>query len=104
MRVRGRTDANHKAIVQALRRAGCYVLDLSRVGGGCPDLLVSCARWGGLPTLIEVKTARGTLTADQRAFMAVGWRVVIVRTVDEALRLVGVPLAREPPRVAGGGS
>ena len=35
-----RTDAGHGAIVSALRQLGCAVLDLSRLGGDVPDLLV----------------------------------------------------------------
>lgn len=92
MRTRARVDGNHGAIVKALRRVGCNVLDLSRVGSGCPDLLVSCRRRGGLPDLVlmEVKTARGAFTADQRAFEARGWPVFVVRSVTEALMIVGV--------------
>lgn len=92
MRTRARVDGNHRAIVKALRRVGCNVLDLSRVGAGCPDLLVSCRRRGHLPSLLlmEVKTARGRLTADQQNFEAQGWAVFVVRSVDEALKIVGM--------------
>lgn len=90
MRRAARTDANHSAIVGALRRVGCRVLDLSRVGAGCPDLLVSLPQRGRVPELMlmEVKTARGKLNAAQRTFEAAGWPVFVVRDVDEALRLV----------------
>lgn len=40
MRRAARTDANHSKVVKALRRVGASVQDLSRVGDGCPDLLV----------------------------------------------------------------
>lgn len=95
MRKRARVDGNQGVIVQALRRAGCNVFDLSRVGDGCPDLLVSCGRRRGLPDLIlmEVKTAKGRLTSHQQEFEAQGWPVFIVRSVDEALAVVGVKVS-----------
>ncbi len=49
---RKRTDANHRQIVDALRRCGATVLDLSNVGDGCPDLLVG---FRGRNYLMEVK-------------------------------------------------
>ncbi len=92
MRLRAKVDANHHAIVVALRRVGCRVLDLSRVGQGCPDLLVSLPKPRDLPTLvlIEVKTAKGRQTQDQVNFEAAGWPVFMVRSVDEALKVVGI--------------
>lgn len=51
-RYRAQADRNHTAVVHALKAIGCRVQDLSRVGGGCPDLLVS---WRGVNVLIEVK-------------------------------------------------
>lgn len=87
MRVRGRVDGNHAAIVAALRRVGCNVLDLSRVGGGCPDLLVQS---GVALVLLEVKTARGRQTADQLHFEALGWPVQVVRSIEEAFQAMGL--------------
>ena len=87
----GRVDANQREIVQALRKAGAVVLPLSSLGQGVPDLLVGLQ--GGNPGmwLIEVKGPRGTLTPDQVAwFDAWPGPVHIVRTADEALRLIGV--------------
>jgi Holliday junction resolvase len=84
-----RVDGPHAEIVKALRRCGCSVLDLSRVGEGAPDLLVGRA---GHSMLLEVKSARGQVRASQRAFTA-AWRgcpVLVVRSVDEALKLIGV--------------
>lgn len=34
-------DANHGVITQALTRLGVEFIDLSLVGGGCPDLLIN---------------------------------------------------------------
>jgi hypothetical protein len=90
MRLRARTDANHAGIVQALRKVGCGVLDLSRVGKGCPDLLVSFQNGKRRDMVfLEVKTLKGKATSDQRAFAAAGWEVFIVRSIDDALRVVG---------------
>ena len=66
MRLAARTDANHAAVVRALRQVGASVLDLSRVGQGCPDLLVG---YQGKNFLVEVKaTAKKKLTKDQVRF------------------------------------
>jgi hypothetical protein len=54
-----RTDKGHAAIVAALRQLGCAVLDLSRLGGDVPDLLVWRPDRGRVsvsgPWLVEVK-------------------------------------------------
>jgi hypothetical protein len=84
-------DSNHAEIVAALRRVGCLVLDLSRVGEGCPDALVARQDGAGRKLwLMEIKTSRGQLTKPQRAFLALGWPVYIARSVDEALAVVGL--------------
>jgi hypothetical protein len=88
MRRAARTDAVHAEIVKALRKVGCQVLDLSRVGEGCPDLLVR--RRNGEPALIEVKTPRGRLTPDQQRFIADWPETIVARSVDDALAAVGV--------------
>jgi Holliday junction resolvase len=92
-----RTDANQRQIVAALRQAGFSVCLLSAAGHGgvpgCPDLVC-----GGRGTnwLIEVKAPGGKLTPDQVRWHA-EWRgqVAIVRSVDDALRVVGVLPERE---------
>jgi hypothetical protein len=97
VRTRARTDKGHKAIVQALRQVGCKVTDLSRVGCGCPDILVRHQRYGWSPvrdgweiTLMEIKEPKGKLTPDQEQFIAEWPETVIVRSVQEALAAVGV--------------
>lgn len=88
MRLAAKRDANEKAIVAALRKAGCLVLFLS--GPGTPDLLV--AR-GWLLRALEVKRPKGRLTKAQEARKCEGWPVTVVRTPEEALSAVGlVPL------------
>lgn len=92
MRFAARTDSTHKAIVTALRRVGCKVADTARVGQGFPDLVVRVPQWGPACSLIlmEVKTARGKLNAEQERFIEDWPEVVVVRSVDEALAAVGV--------------
>lgn len=87
MRRAARTDANHEAIVQALRAVGCSVQSLAAVGGGCVDLLVG---YRGRNHLLEVKAEGGSMTADQRVWHA-GWAgdARIVLTIDDALLAVG---------------
>ena len=86
-----RVDANHADIRAALRAVGCGVMDLSKLGDGKPDILVTRIRRGGIEAwwLMELKVAKGRLRAKQVTF-AKGWPTTIhvVRSVDEALKLV----------------
>jgi len=93
MRTAARVDDNHSEIVDALRSVGATVLDLSRVGKGCPDILVGHR---SANYLMEIKdgqktASRKTLTPQQREFFAT-WagHAIVVETVDEALRALGV--------------
>lgn len=92
-----RADANQQAIIDALRKTGCLVVSLTRVGRGCPDLLV-CK--GGRLRLLEVKLPTGKARTAQLEFQAAGWPVSVVRSVDDALALFA---ARQPtpPDVGG---
>ena len=89
---RRKVDANQSQIVDALRKIGCCVIDLSASGEGVMDLLVCCRRrtW-----MVEVKNLKGRgdiLTPAQIKLHAAigdaGCEVHIVRSVDEALALV----------------
>lgn len=91
MRRAARVDANQAAIVAALRKAGCSVLDLSGVGGGCPDIL--CGR-RGKNLLIEIKDgtkspSRRSLTGPESEFMR-AWQgsAVVITDVYAALDAV----------------
>lgn len=87
----GRKDANHGEIVKALERVGCRVVDLSRLGGGVPDLLVSYRNGKRRETvLVEIKTKDGKVNARQQAFEADGWEVFVVRSIEDALAVVGL--------------
>ena len=82
-----RTDANHKDICAALRKIGALVTDLSRVGGGVPDLLVA---FRGRFYVLEIKTDKGKLNDLQAAWHAKheGCYVFVVRSAEEAIAAV----------------
>ena len=82
LRYDAQRDANEKEIVEALRAVGAKVLHLDDV-----DLLVG---FRGVNYLLEIKTAKGRLNKKQEKFFR-GWvgQVNIVRTVDQALGLIG---------------
>lgn len=100
MRRASRRDSNHQEIVAELSRRGFKVLDLSRVGGGCPDILVGVPRqerpsqYPGfvytdppLNVLLEIKVPKsGRLNAKQKKFRE-SWPgpVYVVRDVVQAL-------------------
>jgi VRR-NUC domain len=81
---RHRTDSNQSAIAASLKKAGFKVIDLSAVGGGCPDLLLLTP--SGELKLIEVKNPQGRnrLTQCQKDLIESGWPVVVIRSEDEA--------------------
>lgn len=83
-----RTDENQRKIVAALRAVGASVQDLSRVGKGCPDLLVG---FRGRNYLLEVKNPerRWKLTDDQVMWHRY-WngKAVVVRDSEEALAVI----------------
>lgn len=91
MRRAARTDGNHKAIRDALRKSGRPVKDLSHVGGGVPDLLTMAT--DGRLVFIEVKNpemppSARRLTAHEQRFADI-FPVSVVLTVEEALLAVG---------------
>ena len=80
-------DANEPEIVEALRAVGASVLLIDDI-----DLIVG---FRGVNYLLEVKTATGKLNKKQEKFFR-GWvgQVNIVRTVDQALALIGAVSAQ----------
>lgn len=89
-----KVDANQPAIVDALRKIGACVIDLSGVGVGVMDLLVI---YRGMTHMIEIKNParkqkNGGLTPAQIERHAeigrAGGEVHIIRTIDEAIALV----------------
>lgn len=97
--IAARTDSNQASIMAALRRAGCMVLSLHRVGDGCADLLV----WSPFARelrLLEVKAtgwkppgpkAKKSRTRLAQEAFALRWPVSLVQTEEEALRAIGAP-------------
>jgi len=85
---RHRTDSNQSAIAASLKKAGFKVIDLSAVGGGCPDLLALTST--GELKLIEVKNPQGRdrLTKCQKTRISEGWPVTIVRIPGDCETLV----------------
>jgi len=63
MRYKLKKDEHHAAIARELKAGGFCVCDLSRVGCGVPDLLVSR---NGVWVLVEIKTPKGLKTALER--------------------------------------
>ena len=83
MRHKASLDANHTEIVAGLRHIGATVVDLAKVGKGCPDLLVG---WRGKTYLMEIKTKTGHMRATQEQFFRswTGGHVAVVRSFDDA--------------------
>jgi hypothetical protein len=67
------------------------VVDLHTVGHGCPDIAVA---YQGQTWLVEIKTAVGRLTNDEREWWD-KWQGerTIVRSVEDAARLLHLMVA-----------
>ena len=80
---RHRRDNNHAEIADQLKQLGFSVLDLSQLGGGCPDMLI--AR-NGITMMVEVKSGKGKLREGQLIF-AGEWRghICAAWSVDDVL-------------------
>lgn len=93
MRRAAKTDDNQRAIVNALRRAGCSVLILSGVGKGCPDIAVGRA---GVTYMLEIKDGRKRRSAqrltEHEADWHANWRghAAVVTNEEEAFQVVGL--------------
>ena len=81
-----RVDANHGELKGYFERMGCSVLDLFRVGSGCPDLAVSLH---GFTLLVEVKAEGGSLEPEQIRFHR-EWKGQIrqARTLEDCVSIV----------------
>ena len=88
-----KVDANHAAIVDALRKIGCFVQSLAQVGKGCPDLLVGHAgRWHAIEVKdgAKVPSAR-KLTPDEAAWHEKAKKcapVHVVESAEQAIKIV----------------
>ena len=82
-----RIDANQHQIVADLRKAGCLVVSLAAMGDGLPDLLVG---YNGHNFLLEIKSATGKLTPDQKRWhLFWNGQIDVVHNSTEALRAIG---------------
>lgn len=82
-----RIDNNQPEIVRMLREVGASVAHTHMVGKGFPDIVVG---FRGKSYLMEIKDGNKNLTLDERQWHD-EWRgqVFIVRSTDEALRVIG---------------
>lgn len=89
-----RVDGNHRQIVQALHQVGAVVIDVHALPGAL-DLLVA---YRGILMLLEIKDGTKPKSAQKltpmevatiEAIRAVGGRVEVVTSVDDALRAIG---------------
>ena len=87
-----RIDANQPEVVAAFERLGCSVIDLSRVGGGVPDLAVSVFR---ATCFVEIKIEKvdshdGVMKPEQIRFHreSKAW-IEVARTLEDVERIVG---------------
>ena len=94
MKYGAKKDANHKEIVDALTKAGAYVLDMSHVGRGFPDLIVGFQSKTILMEIKNPKTAYGRkgLNDNQLKWKEswIGGPYCVVDSIDSALRMIGV--------------
>jgi hypothetical protein len=95
MRRAAKVDGNHGELTALARKLGCSVLDLSRVGAGCPDLLIGIATPEGRKNLlVEIKDgskrpSERKLTPDQVKFHG-AWKgpVAVVENAEELIALI----------------
>jgi hypothetical protein len=90
MRNHAKKDACHNSICDFLEATGMAVLDLSKLGGGVPDVAV----WRGyMCRLMEFKSRYGKLTPDQIAWRNKNPRLAAltheVKTIKDALKIMG---------------
>jgi hypothetical protein len=86
-------DGPSREICAGLRKTGAFVQQITSASGGkgCPDIMVA---WKGRLVLMEIKTAKGKLSAEQEhwhaACAASGVKVHVVRSVQDALSALGM--------------
>ena len=88
-----KVDENQADIVDALRKCGCSVSLLHKVGGGVPDLIVGRA---GFNYLLEVKDGNKPKSAQKLTDDQIDWhnkwlgQKAVVNSVEAALAIVGI--------------
>jgi len=93
-RYAARVDENQTSIVNALRGVKASVQSLSREGMGVPDIMVG---YQGKNYLMEIKNPKRTAKRQQPDSVwqqpwhdAWNGQVAVVRTIDEAMQVIGV--------------
>lgn len=102
-----KVDGNQPEVVQAYRRAGCSVCDLSPMGSGVPDLLVGHV-WCGLRRTFVAEVKDPAQPPNKRrlnpgeALWRDEWRGEhwVIETVDDVLRSLAGPADPEAPERA----
>ena len=94
MKYGAKKDANHNIVVEALQKAGAYVIDMSHVGKGFPDLIVGFQSQTILMEIKNPKTSYGKkgLNKNQQKWKDqwLGGVYCVVDSPDAALRMIGV--------------
>jgi len=81
-------DKNHDLICDALRAMGWDVVETWRVAQLIPGFPDALACRDGVAIGIEIKSAKGKRTRDERNFaQAYDWEIAIVRTVEDCQKL-----------------
>ena len=81
-------DANHDVICDALRVMGWGVIETYQVGRLIPGFPDAMACRDGVAIGVEIKSAKGKLTDDERDFaLAHDWEIVVVRSVEDCQKL-----------------
>ena len=93
MRRDAKVDANQPEIVAALKKVGATIWHTYPLGRGGPDIVVG---YGGRSYPMEIKSKDGVLTEDEVKWHK-AWQgnISIVRSVDEALEVIGIGIGRE---------
>jgi len=85
-------DANHFEIMNYLKKLGAYVLDMSTLGQGVPDLMVLINGKNYLVDIKNPKTGYGRRGLNERqkrwAEEWQGGKVYLISTVDEVILLI----------------
>ena len=83
-----RVDENQKQIIHTFTALGASVLNLSRVGEGCPDILIG---YKNVSCLVEIKRNEQARYTDSQVKFMQNWRggpISRIDSVDAAIRLI----------------
>lgn len=95
---KGKKDANHNEITNALRAVGASVSDLVKVGGGVPDII---AGYRGTWYVIEIKNPNTQYGKKGFSENQLKWKelqkcpVYLVYTIEDALSVIGITVSND---------